>query len=80
MIQAVKNRPFTSGKHAEIPMLTQAASRTDIVSALTVEIAIALQHLLGMKVAAQFLRRHKISIDIALRVLLRPYQRRQYGT
>jgi len=75
----MKDKPSINNMHAEIPVLTQAAARTDIVKALTVEIAIALHRLLGTKIAAQFLRNHKIDIAIALRVLLHPYQRRQYA-
>jgi hypothetical protein len=75
----MQDKSSTSKAYMEIPLLTQTTARTDIVSALAVEIAIAIHYLLGTKIAAQFLRNHKITINIALRVLLRPHERRQYG-
>jgi len=63
----------------EIPLLTEKATRSDIVSALAVEISIALSHLLGAKAGARFLKRHTVNIDVALRVLLHPMRRRKFG-
>ncbi len=61
----------------QIPELTHVvAARRDIVKLCTVEIAISLNSLLGTRVAAEFLKKHQVDLDMALRVLLRPEQRR----
>jgi hypothetical protein len=62
----------------DIPLLTEKAARSDIVKALAVEISIALSHLLGAKAGAGFLKRHMVDINVALRVLLHPAQRRKF--
>ena len=54
-------------------------SRRDIATAALVEEGIALQNQAGTKYAAVFLDYKGIPVDIALRVLLRPNQRRQMG-
>ncbi|GAC1409815.1 MAG: hypothetical protein NVSMB6_09950 [Burkholderiaceae bacterium] len=53
-----------------------ASLRHDRVSERAVEISIRLQEILGTSDAAKFLNNNVIGIDIALRVLLRPAQRR----
>lgn len=75
----MENKTSSKDKTAEIPVLTQAAARTDVAGALAVEIAIALSHVLGVRVAARFLSRHRIRFETALRVLLHPERRRRYG-
>ncbi|MDF3035671.1 MAG: hypothetical protein K0S28_945 [Paucimonas sp.] len=67
----------TSIHRKDIPTLTESASRPDLVSALKVEVALALASVLGTKVAARFLSKHYIDIGIALRVLLSPQKRRR---
>ncbi len=64
----------------QIPVLTQMVSaRRDIVKLCAVEIAIGLKELLGTRQAAEFLKKHQVGLDIALRVLLHPSQRRYGG-
>lgn len=61
----------------EIPVLTKIVNvRRDIVRLCAVEIAIYLKELLGTRVAAEYLRRHQVDLDVALRVLLHPSRRR----
>ncbi len=68
---------FTSRNDNDIPVLTKVVTpRRDIVKLCTVEIAITLKDTLGVQEAAEFLQRHQVDIDVALRVLLRPSQRR----
>lgn len=69
---ALENEPPTghgSGNFASV--------RQDQVSEQTVEIGIRLQALLGTHDAASFLKNNVIAIEVALRVLLRPGQRRK---
>lgn len=54
-----------------------ASKRHDKVSEQTVEIGIRLQEILGTNDAALFLRNNVIAIEVALRVLLQPKQRRK---
>ncbi len=51
--------------------------RHDLASEKAVEIGIRLQDILGTSDAAQFLKNNVIDIEVALRVLLRPEQRRK---
>ena len=51
--------------------------RHDMVSEKAVEIGIRLQDILGTSDAANFLKNNVIDIEVALRVLLRPEQRRK---
>ncbi len=68
---------FTARNDNDIPVLTKVViPRRDIVKLCTVEIAINLKDTLGVQEAAEFLKRHEVDIDVALRVLLRPSQRR----
>lgn len=53
-----------------------AAARLDWTSARFVEEGIKLQPVYGTRYAADFMKSRMISIDIALRVLLNPSQRR----
>jgi hypothetical protein len=53
-------------------------SRHDIVQAYPIEIAISIVRQLGTRHAAAFLKKYTVDIDVALRVLLRPSQRRRY--
>ena len=63
----------------DIPVLTKIVNaRRDIVRLCAVEIAIYLKELLGTRIAAEYLRRHQVDLDVALRVLLHPSKRR-YG-
>ena len=55
----------------------RASGRHDLVSEQTVEIGIRLQDVLGTSDAALFLRNNVIAIEVALRVLLEPKQRRK---
>ena len=60
-------------------VLTDPARR-DIAKAYAVEIAISIVGLVGTRQAAAFLKRYMVDIDVALRVLLRPSERRDYGS
>ncbi|OGB27009.1 MAG: hypothetical protein A3I66_22250 [Burkholderiales bacterium RIFCSPLOWO2_02_FULL_57_36] len=54
--------------------------RRDIVRAYAIEIAISIAELIGTRRAAAFLRKYMVDIDVALRVLLHPSQRRNYDS
>ena len=54
--------------------------RRDIVKAYAIEIAISIVGLLGTRQAAEFLKKHMVDIDVALRVLLHPSERRNYDS
>lgn len=56
--------------------LTFGFMRRDLVTAALVEQSIALQEQAGTSYAAVFLDYKGVPVDIALRVLLRPHQRR----
>ena len=51
--------------------------RHDLLSEKAVEIGIRLQDILSTSDAANFLKSNVIDIEVALRVLLRPHQRRK---
>ena len=51
--------------------------RHDLVSEKAVDIGIRLQEILGTSDAANFLKNNLIELEVALRVLLRPEQRRK---
>lgn len=57
--------------------LTYGFMRRDLVTAALVEQSIALQEQAGTSYAAVFLDYKGVPVDIALRVLLRPQQRRK---
>ena len=57
--------------------LTFGFMRRDLVTAALVEQSIALQEQAGTSYAAVFLDYKGVPVDIALRVLLRPHQRRK---
>lgn len=57
--------------------LTFGFMRRDLVTAALVEQSIALQVQAGTSYAAVFLDYKGVPVDIALRVLLRPHQRRK---
>ncbi len=76
----MRQRERQTENDREVPFLTEPASRHDMTRALAIEIAIGLSHLLGTRIAAQFLKKHQLDIDVALRVLLQPEQRRHYQT
>ena len=68
-------------KHAaatEQDLLLTDPSRRDIVKAYAVEIAVSVAGMIGTRRAAAFLRKYRVGIDVALWVLLRPAQRRNY--
>ena len=54
--------------------------RRDFVMAALVEQSIALQNQAGTRYAAVFLDHKGVPVDIALRVLLRPNERRRMGS
>lgn len=54
-----------------------AASRRDLVRATLVEIGIATQGVRGTDQAAEYLQSQGIPLDVAVRVLSRPLQRRR---
>ena len=54
--------------------------RRDIVQAYAVEIAISIAGLVGTRQAAAFLKKYLVDLEVALRVLLRPSARRNYGS
>lgn len=61
----------------EAPLLTnEISSRRDIVKLYAVELAINLKEVKGTQVAAAYLKRHDVGLEIALRTLLRPTKRR----
>jgi hypothetical protein len=53
-------------------------TRRDIVKAYAVEIAISIVGLVGTRQAAAFLKKYRVDLHVALRVLLHPSQRRNY--
>jgi len=55
-----------------------AVARLDWTSARFVEEGIKLQPVYGTRYAADFMKNRLIDIDVALRVLLNPAQRRHY--
>ena len=55
-------------------------ARQDWTSARFVEEGITIQDVYGTRYAAAFLKNRMIDIDVALRVLLNPAQRRHYLT
>lgn len=63
----------------EPPFVLTDPARRDIARAYAVEIAISIAGLVGTRQAAAFLKKHMVDIDVALRVLLRPSERRNYG-
>ncbi len=52
--------------------------RRDIVKAYAVEIAVGVVGLIGTRQAAAFLKKYRVDIEVALRVLLHPAHRRNY--
>ena len=56
---------------------SHASMRHDQVTAHAVQIGIRLQPILGTGDAALFLKNNVVAIEVALRVLLHPRQRRQ---
>ena len=69
VVAAALDTPSKSG--------TGASMRHDLASEKAVDIGIRLQEILGTSDAAKFLKNNVIGIDVALRVLLRPAQRRR---
>lgn len=59
------------------PDTTTGFMRRDFVTAALVEQSIALQNQAGTRYAAVFLDYKGVPVDIALRVLLRPHERRK---
>jgi hypothetical protein len=55
-------------------------SRKDYISAQLVEIGIVIQALQGTEHAAQYLRSKKVDIDVVLRVLSQPSERRTWNS
>jgi hypothetical protein len=55
----------------------QPSPRRDCATEKAVEIGIRLQDVLGTRDAARFLKNNVVDIEIALRVLLRPAERRR---
>jgi hypothetical protein len=54
--------------------------RTDIRSTKIVDLGISLQERFGAEYAAAFLKQNGISIEVAIRVLSRPAERRRSGS
>jgi hypothetical protein len=52
-------------------------SRPDIDTATTVELAIMLQQTAGTRRATAFMKEKQVPVDVAMRVLLRPAERRK---
>ena len=63
-----------------MPDTTTGFMRRDFVTAALVEQSIALQNQAGTRYAAVFLDYKGVPVDIALRVLLRPQERRRMLT
>lgn len=61
---------------SSLPDTTTGFMRRDFVTAALVEQSIALQNQAGTRYAAVFLDYKGVPVDIALRVLLRPHERR----
>lgn len=59
------------------PLPSDRSMRHDLVSEQAVEVGIRLQEILSTRDAATFLKTNVIDINVALRVLLRPAQRRK---
>lgn len=69
-----REKDDTSAIYSPIP------TRRDLVTAEIVEKGIALQELCGTKSAAEFLKFKMIAIDVVIRVLSRPSERRNCNT
>jgi hypothetical protein len=70
----------TTADDRDIPELTKViTARRDIVKLCAVEIAIYLKNLLGTRAAAEYLKKQQVDLEVALRVLLHPSQRRNGG-
>lgn len=52
-------------------------SRPDLDTATAVELAIMLQQTSGTKRATEFMKERQVPVDVAMRVLLRPSERRK---
>ena len=52
-------------------------SRPDIDTATAVELAIMLQQTAGTKRATEFMKERRVPVDVAMRVLLHPSERRK---
>lgn len=52
------------------------ARRTDWKTAAIVDRGIQLQEIFGTKLAAEYLNFHKVNMDVTIRVLTRPWERR----
>lgn len=72
----MKTNAWQSGAARSDPSST-SFMRRDFVTAALVEQSIALQEQAGTRYAAVFLDYKGVPVDIALRVLLRPHQRRK---
>ena len=75
-----KTNPVSDSMHAvdrDMQYGSHRSMRHDMVSEKAVEIGIRLQDILGTSDAANFLKNNVIDIEVALRVLLRPEQRRK---
>lgn len=70
--------PLRQTEAQEQHILLYDPNRRDIVKAYAVELAIIIAELVGIRQAAAFLKKYMVDIDVALRVLLRPSQRRNY--
>jgi hypothetical protein len=53
-------------------------SRSDLATAELVDMGISLQHVYGTDYAAGYLRFNRIGMDVAVRVLAHPSERRKY--
>ena len=62
------------------PTVPDTAVRQDMITEQAVEVGIRLQEMFGTVDAARFLQNNLVDINIALRVLLRPEQRRRSGS
>jgi hypothetical protein len=60
-----------------VPVAPPRFARRDFLSAHIVEVGILLQEQFGVEHAAAFLKDNFIHLDVAMRVLLRPSERRR---
>ena len=78
MHSTIESAPTHKVAPADMWTFPEAAlSRRDLVKATLVEIGIAMQDMKGTDQAAEYLKSQGIALDIAVRVLSRPLQRRK---
>lgn len=70
-----RNEYWTPPEKAALP--EAVTSRPDIDTATAVELAIMLQQTAGTKRATEYMKERQVPVDVAMRVLLRPSERRK---